>query len=745
MATRPKAIKPVAKSASLDSLEVDQSLSKIQMAISQIHQRNISALSYEELYRVGYTVVMNKHGARLFATVSACLREHCLAQLAKLQRTTDNQVLDCMAEVWRSHVREVGMVVDVVLYLERVWIPQQDNKPSVAQLAHGLFREVVASDAVLMPRIRLLVLDLLGKWRAGEWVDLSHVRSMFAMYAELGIVTEALEHGFMKQTEDFYSSSTLLMLTNSTCYEYCVFAETKLKEERILANQVCPEMLPRLVKLAMRELVVKHSRALVEMPHSGFLSMVMDNKVHELGLLFSLLEEGVGSDAFVDCAKLFGEYVSESGTHILNDESVPVGTVIEQLMREKQKCDVLCRQSFKSHKLFAKTIKEAFGKFMNHTVKCASFLALYTDELLTGKRTGEEDNLDLQLDRVMDLFRHLADKDVFEEYYKLSFAKRLLGQKSLGDDSERSMILKMKTECGHQFTSKLEGMFKDMASSAQTSQGFPRADPRYTIQFTAQVLTSGFWPASVHAAFEAKLPGEMQLLRDDFERYYLGLHSGRKMQWNHALGSCEVRVASGLASGEQHEFIVSPVQCILMLLLQPGKQTFAHLVQHSQVPKSEVKRQLISMCVNKFQLFNKLQGSKREFLDEDEYEFNNQFKSKLRKIRIPLVTMRGGAGGGGGDESGGGGVGMDGPVTLDEHCTIPGFVSEARNHQMDACLVRIMKSRKRMDHNQLVSEVLAQLQFKPLIPDLKKRIEALIEREYLERDSSDTRMYQYLA
>ncbi|KAH9253526.1 hypothetical protein BASA81_008573 [Batrachochytrium salamandrivorans] len=737
MATKAKTIKPVAKSVSMDNLEVDQSLFKIQTAISEIHQHNVSLLSYEELYRVGYTMVMNKHGSRLFSMVSSCLREHCLVQLAKLQRTNDNQVLDCTAEVWRNHVREVNMVVDVVLYLERVWIPQQDNKPTIGQLAHGLFREVIASDPVLMPRIRLLVLDLLSKWRAGEWVDLSPVRSMFAMYTELGSVAEALEHGVMKQTEEFYSSMTLHMLTNSTCYEYCVFAETKLKEERVLANQVCPEMQTRLVRLAMRELVVKHSQVLVEMPHSGFLSMVMDNKVQELGLLFSLLEEGVGSDAFVDCAKLFGEYVSESGTHILNDETMAVGSVIELLMKEKQRYDVLCRESFKSHKLFAKAIKEAFGGFMNHTVKCASYLALYTDELLTGKRVGEEDNLDLQLDRVMDLFRHLADKDVFEEYYKLSFAKRLLGQKSLGDDAERSMILKMKTECGHQFTSKLEGMFKDMSSSMQTSLGFPRVDPRYKLQFTAQVLTSGFWPASVHAAFEAKLPSDMQLIREDFEKYYLGLHSGRKMQWNHALGSCEVKTVSGFVSGEQHEFVVSPVQCILMLLLQSGKQTFAHLVQHSQVPRDEVKRQLISMCVNKFQLFNKLQGSKHEFKDEDEYEFNAQFKSKLRKIRIPLVIMPSG--------NNSGSVGMDGPVTLEEHCTIPGFVSEARNHQMDACLVRIMKSRKRMDHNQLVSEVLAQLQFKPLIPDLKKRIEALIEREYLERDLTDPRMYQYLA
>ena len=52
------------------------------------------------------------------------------------------------------------------------------------------------------------------------------------------------------------------------------------------------------------------------------------------------------------------------------------------------------------------------------------------------------------------------DEDAFEEYYKRHLARRLLNQKSASDDSEKMMISKLKSECGCQFTSKLEGMFK---------------------------------------------------------------------------------------------------------------------------------------------------------------------------------------------------------------------------------------------------------------------------------------------
>lgn len=61
-------------------------------------------------------------------------------------------------------------------------------------------------------------------------------------------------------------------------------------------------------------------------------------------------------------------------------------------------------------------------------------------------------------------FFHLG-KDVFEAFYKKDLAKRLLVGKSASVDAEKSMLSKLKQECGGAFTSKLEGMFKDMELS----------------------------------------------------------------------------------------------------------------------------------------------------------------------------------------------------------------------------------------------------------------------------------------
>lgn len=52
-----------------------------------------------------------------------------------------------------------------------------------------------------------------------------------------------------------------------------------------------------------------------------------------------------------------------------------------------------------------------------------------------------------------------------------------------------------------------------------------------------------------------------------------------------------------------------------------------------------------------------------------------------------------------------------------------------------------------LDHNSIITEVSRQLssRFIPNPAVIKKRIESLIEREFLERDKDDRKLYRYLA
>ena len=134
-----------------------------------------------------------------------------------------------------------------------------------------------------------------------------------------------------------------------------------------------------------------------------------------------------------------------------------------------------------------------------------------------------------------------------------------------------------------------------------------------------------------------------------------------------------------------------------------------------------LKRILHSMVCGKYKILLK-SASTRGIKEDDEFHVNGKFNNKLRKFRVPIASL--------------------------EASHNKKRVDEDRNFAIDAAIVRIMKTRKVLQHHELLTETLSQLHFfKPDPRAIKKRVEALIEREYLERDVSggSASTYTYLA
>lgn len=145
-------------------------------------------------------------------------------------------------------------------------------------------------------------------------------------------------------------------------------------------------------------------------------------------------------------------------------------------------------------------------------------------------------------------------------------AKRLLLGKSSSSDLEKAMVARLKTECGWQFTAKLEGaphipplspldlvhalafaftagMFKDIDLSAELQRQFDAfrstagEGSGAAVGLEVAILTSSYWPT--YPKTTMALPAALAPSLASFERFYSSkFTSNRRLQWQHNLCHC---------------------------------------------------------------------------------------------------------------------------------------------------------------------------------------------------------------
>ena len=73
-------------------------------------------------------------------------------------------------------------------------------------------------------------------------------------------------------------------------------------------------------------------------------------------------------------------------------------------------------------------------------------------------------------------------------------------------------------------------------------------------------------------------------------------------------------------------------------------------------------------------------------------------------------------------------------------------VDEDRKYVIQATIVRIMKARKTMRNQPLIQEVISQSsqRFTPKVRDIKKAIDSLLEKEYIERVDGTRDTFAYV-
>lgn len=359
-------------------------------------------------------------------------------------------------------------------------------------------------------------------------------------------------------------------------------------------------------------------------------------------------------------------------------------------------------------------------------------LSSFCDRLL--KAGGErltDSEVEEALEMTVQLFGYMADKDVFSEIYRNQLAKRLLNQRSSSDEMERAMVGKLKVRCGAQFTAKMEGMLNDLLVASEHQIEFEKyysehneqlqrtgAAPLKT-EFGVNVLTTGHWPS--YRVIDILLPAPMDQCCQIFSDYYGKKTTHRRLTWAHSLGMASVRGNFGAGRAtKSYDFQVVTLQAAVMLVFNSRDTwSFNELLEELKLPEEVLKRVIHSLACGKLRVLKKVPDG-NVIKNTDVFAFNEQFSCQMRKVRIPMASL---------DET-----------------NAPKRVEEDRGFAIEAAAVRIMKARKVLAHQQLVGEILVQLSFfQPNPKVIKRKLENLIEREFLERDPDNPNVYKYLA
>uniref|UniRef100_A0A7S4G457 Cullin family profile domain-containing protein n=1 Tax=Eutreptiella gymnastica TaxID=73025 RepID=A0A7S4G457_9EUGL len=576
--------------------------------------------------------------------------------------------------------------------------------------------------------------------RDGIEINRTYMQLVIQLFVEMGmdsnkIYEQDFEVHFLEETAKFYKRASAVWLNeNGGNFTYLRRVEKALNEEHNRAlSYLHRTSLENVINCVETELLTNYQMQVLEDPDAGTEALLMNNKTEDLGRMFTLFKRI--SKGLEPMSAILRDFIKKEGKEINKrfcDGDIDGNKYIDACLDLYDKYTAMFEVYFENCPIFHKARKEAYEVFINETltpskgessgnkVTSSELLSNYCDNLMKNEKV-DPDELEAKLHKIVCLFSNISDKDLFQEFYRKSMSKRLLVSKT-DNDNERQLIAKLKIKMGAPYTSKLEGMIVDKTLSAETHSNFMdycRANNiELKIEFSAQVLTTGFWPA--FKIDNVNPPEILSNCMDLFKQFYDHKTQSRVLKWVHSLGTATV--SSKFKKG-QKEMLVSTYQaCVLLLFNSKAVISAGEMSKELALALDEVKRTVHSLAFGKFAILKREgENKKKQIVEDDEFQVNEEFQHPTRKFKIPNVIKT-----------------VGDPVEKTD---------ENRRHVIEACIVRVMKSRKQLSHLDLQTECIRQLSnyFKPDMKIIKKRIEDLIQRGYLERDEGDRNIYRYLA
>lgn len=128
----------------MDEKYVETIWASLKNAIQEIQKKNNSGLSFEQLYRNAYNMVLHKYGHRLYFGLREVVKEHLEDKVRKdVLESLHNNFLPKLNQAWTDHQTSMVMIRDILMYMDRVYVQNREVE-NVYNLGLILFRDEVS-------------------------------------------------------------------------------------------------------------------------------------------------------------------------------------------------------------------------------------------------------------------------------------------------------------------------------------------------------------------------------------------------------------------------------------------------------------------------------------------------------------------------------------------------------------------------------------------------------------------------
>lgn len=359
-----------------DDIDFEDTWATLEAAFREIHTKNAGKLSYEELYRHAYRIVLKKRGEELYdkvyeserewlnsevrATIQQLLSPNLVANPQSVGGTTTNErrvagekFLKGLKQAWGDHQVCTSMLADVLMYMVSGLPPQhalvavpnkktlQDRvycadhrRPSIFNAAMVLFRDQILLSQVsetdtrtVLGLLNHLILDQIQMERDGDLIDKQLIKSCVWMLEALyedevesedqRLYNTSFEKDYLETSRNFYQKESNILLRDYDAGAYCKHARQRIYEEDERCKQTLLESTGlKVQKVVEDELIKNRIHELVEM-ESGVRFMVDNDRRDELNLIYDLNKRV--DEKKTETTRAIQKRIVDIGTDINND------------------------------------------------------------------------------------------------------------------------------------------------------------------------------------------------------------------------------------------------------------------------------------------------------------------------------------------------------------------------------------------------------------------------------------------